>query len=428
MPPTRPNRSLNAARESATRGLKAVEVATTAVPPMVLAKIGEAFAATLSQVLADYRAFAPEGADRRRGRLPHRLERLETLGVQMQQLARVLSGHSSGESETINLADSLRHTGENLIAAVDGAPVSVDLVVEPAEVLIDPAVLEHLITLGVTYAREFSQQLVLRCVAGVDGRPNMLAIEARRPLEAPEGPRSGFEASGFEHSGYPNGDFSASGFSNSGFPQSGFSQSGFSNSGFPGSGFANSGFPGSGLPEDEFDELNWLLLSLLARAAGLNPQRVASRSAVVLTLSFPRAERNNDPRDDALPRTPIAYGHAVLVIDADADGRRQARDALEAAGLVVDAVPTVEMARGALRDRRPEVLVTGEMIDSSEIDQFVADLRGEQPDLHWIELVSEPNVFALALPGSSVPSQLSRSEIQQSLLTAVSQQIDLNRG
>jgi hypothetical protein len=374
MPPIRPIRSLAAAREAATTGPRAVEVATTPVPPTVLAKLGEAFAGTLSQVLADYRAFAPpEGSDRRRGRLPHRLERLEGLGIQVQQVARVLSGHVGGDRETLDLADTLRRTAESLLASPEGASLTVELAVESTPVLIDPAVLEHLISLGVAYGREIGQELVLRCLPGLSGRRSMMAIEARRDLDTPE--------------------------------------------------FQNSSFA-----EDEFDDLHWLLLSLLARAAGLNPQRVASPSAVVLTLTFPRDARAESAREDALPRTPIAAGHSVLVIDADADGRRHARDVLEAAGLRVDAVPTVEMARGALRDRRPEVLITGEMIDSSEIDQFVADLRGEQPDLHWIELVAAPNVFALSLPGSAIPSQLSRSEIGQSLLTAVSQQIDLNRG
>ena len=373
MPPPRPSRSLTSHKEGAPHALKPVEVASTAVPPVVLAKLGEAFAGTLSQVLADYRAFAPpNGTERRRSRLPRRLERLEALGVQVQQVARVLSGHSSDEPERMDLAVALQRVAAPLAEAPDGLRLDVELVAEQVFVLIDPAVLEHLLSLGIAYAREIGPHLILRSVAGVDGRPNLLAIEARRPTDVPHPVIPGFS-------------------------------------------------------DDEFDELHWLLLSLLARAAGLNPQRVASPSAVVVTLSFPLDERSREMPDDVLPRTPVAAGHSVLIVDANAESRRHARDVLEAAGLFVDAVPTVDMARGAIRDRRPEVLVTGETSDSAEIDQFVNELRAEDPELHWIELIDEPNVFALSLPGSSIPSQLSRSEIGLSLLTAVSQQIEISR-
>jgi DNA-binding NarL/FixJ family response regulator len=131
------------------------------------------------------------------------------------------------------------------------------------------------------------------------------------------------------------------------------------------------------------------------------------------------------PRSAALlPRTPIATGRQVLLLEANEPSRLHAHRLLHDAGLQVDAVATLAQARAALRDRTPDVFVTGLGTDAADCAALVDELRVVQPRLRVIELVDDDSAFALSLPGAGQAGRVGRSDMGRTLVAAVSQELD----
>jgi len=113
---------------------------------------------------------------------------------------------------------------------------------------------------------------------------------------------------------------------------------------------------------------------------------------VTLMLGFPGdAEPSGEGLRSAalLPRTPIAAGRQVLLFEPRELPRLQAQRLLHDAGLQVDAVGSLDQARSALRDRLPDVLVTGLGGDERNCAELIDELRAVQPRLRVIELVDD---------------------------------------
>jgi hypothetical protein len=179
--------------------------------------------------------------------------------------------------------------------------------------------------------------------------------------------------------------------------------------------------------DDEFNDLQWLLFSALARASGLAPQRLAVGTAVTLMLGFPGvADGAEDlPRSAALlPRTPVASGRRVLLLEPRDMPRIQALRLMRDAAIEVEAVATLEQARGALRDCRPDVLVTGIPAEDPACAEFVDELRAAQPRLRVIELVDDDSAFAFSLPGTEHAGRVGRGSLARTLVPAISQELD----
>jgi len=94
------------------------------------------------------------------------------------------------------------------------------------------------------------------------------------------------------------------------------------------------------------------------------------------------------------------------------------------AGMQVDAVATLEQARAALRDRTPDVFVTGLAPDAGACGALIDELRALQPRLRIIELVDDDSAFALSLPGVGNAGRVGRSDLARTLVAAVSQELD----
>jgi hypothetical protein len=181
---------------------------------------------------------------------------------------------------------------------------------------------------------------------------------------------------------------------------------------------------------DEFDDLQWLLFTTLARASGLAPQRVVAGHTALLVLGFPARAQEGDgggaPRSAALlPRTPLAVGRQVLVLEPHEITRVHAHRLLHDTGMVVDAVASVEQARSVLRDRTPDVLITGVPPErDAAVATLVDELRAVQPRLRVIEIADDDDAFAFSLPGSEHPGRVGRGTLARTLVQAVSQEVD----
>jgi hypothetical protein len=334
--------------------------------PEVLAKVGEAFAASLwglQQRLAGLAPLAPAPQAALDASLAE-VARLERLGVQIQGIARVLAGDGQATPESIDLAAAARQTLAEWAPAARRLGVHVEEPTEPLQVEAVAGVVEQLLDLAVDHALHSGDRLVVSAaMQGLPAHP-MLTLHVQR----------------------------------------------------------GAGRPAAG--DESFNDLHWLLFSTLARASGLAPQRLVVGGAVVLMLGFPQAQPEAVRSAALLPRTPIGVGRQILLLEPREMTRVQGHRLMHDAGMQVDAVQSVEQARSVLRDRTPDVLVTGVPTDDGACGALVDELRSTQPRLRVIELVDDDSAFALSLPGAGQAGRVGRSELARTLVQAVSQELD----
>ncbi len=337
---------------------------TVNIPPELLGKVGEAFAVSLDAL---QRRMAPGSAAAARPEdAAAAVERLRHLAIQLQEISRMLAGAGSRAVETIDLREALVNAcaGWQAAARRRGAR----LVAPPPRgeafaVRAVAGVLDQLIELLLDHATRLGDEV--QCALERHG-------EAARPMLVLRVHRDG------------------------------------------------------GRPTDGIDEVHWLLFEQLARARGLPPHRVAAGDGVTLMLDF-----GDDPVAQgapvaaaALPRTQVDARRQVLLLEPLERSRVLAADLLRRAGLRVDVAATLEQARAALRERTPDLLVSGVAAAGGELAALVEELREAQPRLRVVELVDDDSAFTLSLPGSGRPACVGRHDLTRTLVAAVSQELD----
>lgn len=341
------------------------------VPASVLAKVGETFAGALSQlqqVLAALGWLAPPQQSVLDAGLAE-IARLEQLGVQIQELARVLAGDAPMAPERVDLARAAREALAEWKQAAQRRGVELRGPVESFELEVDAAVLEQLLDLGLEYALNIGSRIEVD--AGRQGIPPhpMLTIQVQRSQE----------------------------------------------------------LSGAGADED-FNELHWLLFAHLARAVGLAPQRVAAGQTVTLMLGFPSSdapgEAESEPSQAQLPRSAPVVGRRVLLLEPQDAVRVYANRLMREVGMQVDATATIGQARASLRDGAPDVVVTGMSVDDLGVAALLDDVRAARPRLRVVELVDDDNAFSFSEPGSDSPARVGRNDMAQTLVRAISQELD----
>jgi hypothetical protein len=344
------------------------------LPASVLAKVAESFAVALSALQRSLSALAPLAAAQQPVLAAGLAEiaRLEHLGVQIQALARVLTGDAPLAPERVDLARAARQALAEWTQEAKRRGVRLTGPHEPFELDVNAGALEQLLDLGIEYALHIGSCVEVR--AGQQGQPAhpMLTIDvARSPTPPPATDHGGAE---------------------------------------------------------DFNELHWLLFVQLARAIGLVPQRLAVGQTVSLMLGFP----DTDPAHAApslaspaeLPHTAAALGRRVLLVEPNERSRIQAHRLMKEVGMRVDSVSSAEQARGTLRDGPPDVLVTGVPVADARCAELLDGLRSAQPRLRVIELVDDDNAFAFSVPGSDAPARVGRHDMERTLVLAVSQELD----
>lgn len=338
--------------------------------PEVLAKVGETFATGLFAVqrrLAELGAgVAPPARSALDGALAE-VARLEQLGVRLQAIARELAGDGRVEMETLDLAAAARQALAASSATAARRGVTMAGPTEPVLVHAVAAVLEQLLDLALDFALRLGDKVtVSAALQGIPAHPALMVRVERA-----------------------------------------------------GAAVADAG--------GAADELAWLLFASLARASALAPQRLAVGPATVLVLGFPPMPCEHavtPPGAPCLPHTSLTAGRQVLILEPREFPRVQAHRLLHDVGMAVDAVATPEQAHAALRDRAPDVLVTGLPIDDPSCAAFVDEARVAQPRLRVIELVDDDDAFAFSLPGSEHAGRVGRSAMARTLVQAVSQEAD----
>ena len=352
---------------------RSARFAPAKLPPGVLAKVGETFASSLSALQHDLAHWVGHGPEQQLMLAASltQLARLQRLGVQIQAIARVLAGEGQSASERFDLSAALRQKLDEWAEAARRKGIHLLGPLEAFEVEANAGVLDQLLDLAMESALEVSGCVEVR--VGVQGQAAspMLTVEVLRAK-------------------------------------------------------------GSAMPatDAEFTDLHWLLFTVMARARGLVPQRVAVGDNVILMLEFPAAAATASGmavRTMAQNyRTGTVADRRVLVVEPYEFARVQAHQLLHQVGMRVDAVSSLDQARASLRDGVPDVLVTGIPVRDAAVGALLDELRAAHPRLRVIELVDDDSAFAFAFssPGYANAARVGRQDLARTLVRAVAQELD----
>ena len=334
------------------------------IAPRLLGLVGERFAAGLSQ--AQRQLLAASGPEQ--GQVQALLGDLERLGLQLQQVARMVVHEGMDAPETVDLTAVCHQAVAEWAGRAQTAQVRVVVDGQPLKATLNAAAFDLALDLLIEHGLAVGESVVLRVLStGLPARPTVRVEITRRRLENPV--------------------------------------------------IAD-------LMAPEADLLP-MLAQVLTRACGLLMRQGGMGSLLSLSLTVPPDAL--DPHDQIdsgeLPNTPLAAGGRILIVDPRGSSRVLAHQLLNAVGMRVDAVDSVPQARVALHDGEPDVLITGFPSGDLELASLVDDIRAVHPRLRVIELVDNDDAFAFSMPGADAPGQIGREQLKDHLVTAVSQEI-----
>ncbi|MCE9656991.1 MAG: hypothetical protein K8R60_00400 [Burkholderiales bacterium] len=341
------------------------------VPAAVLARVGESFAGSLAGLHGSLRALGPLGPDAQPAldAALAEIARLEQLGLQIQELARVLGGDVPLTHEHVDLAAASRNALAEWSRAARAQAIALSGPAAPFELDVNAPALAQLLDLGIEYAMSIGSSIEI--ATGPHGIPPQPALVLRVVRASPV-PKAA--------------------------------------------------------SEEDFEEIHWLLFVQLARAIGLTPHRLAVADTVTLSLAFPATDATPETAGtstvDALTRTANAAGRRVLLLEPQDIFRVRAHRLLREAGLWIDAVTNLDAARAAVKDAAPDAVVTGIPAGEPGCEALLAEIRALQPRLRVIELVDDDDAFAFSAPGTDSPARVGRHDMERTLARAMSQELD----
>ncbi len=341
----------------------------SAPPARLLSATGEVFAAGLSRLGIDQLDLsgASPGARAAIESVRARLERLEQIGILIQEVGHIAEGTSPLPRERIDLAAAARATVAEQSARPSNAGKRIVCTGRTLELEVNAAALSLLLDLGVTHAVSLGDQVTVGAGWSSGAVHPVLSIHvARRPRELQT-------------------------------------------------------LAGN----EEPDQFSWLLFCHLAGAVGWAGHRREDGVHVTLTLAFP-SELTQGTDADTGPgaRTSSAAGRHALVVEPREVVRIAALRLLQQAGLDVHPAANVVQARAALATRLPDVLVVGIDPQDPGWRELIDEARASQPRLRVVQLVDDDDAFDFSAPGVDHPARVSRHALERTLLPAVAQELD----
>ncbi len=331
------------------------------LPASLLAQIGECVASSVAQVQANWPDAPPEAAAR--------LEQLEQLGLQVQEVVRMLAAPAGAMPEQVNLGVAALQARAEWTAALQRAGATWHGPRSGCMVLTNAAVAKQLLDLAIAHALLLGTEIQVEFDKRFQPPLAALRIEVSRP----------------------GGELFAA-------------------------------RPG------DVGELHWALLTALAQHAGVHVERQVRALSVELLLGWAPLGALapvglTEPA--MLPHTEMPTGCRVLLLEPHEPTRLQAERLLVKAGLQVKTVATVDQAQASLVHGVPDGLVTGIEASDPACAVLLQDLRARQPGLRVVEIVRQAHNFAISLPGSGVPARVGRDDLARTLVPALAQELSM---
>lgn len=331
------------------------------LPASLLSQVGELVASTVAQVQQGWPDAPPEAAAL--------LDQLERVGLQVQEVVRMLTARAGAMPEKVNLGVAALQARAEWSGALQRAGATWRGPQRGCEVLTNAAVLKQLIDLAIGHALLQGTDIQVEVDQRFQPALAALRIEVSRP----------------------GGELFAA-------------------------------RPG------DVGELHWALLTALAQHAGVHVERQVRALSVELLLGWAPLGALAPvglPEPAMLPQTEMPTGCRVLLLEPHEPTRVQAERLLLHAGLQVRAVATVDQAQAALVHGAPDGLVTGIEASDPACALLLQDLRARQPGLRVVEIVREAHDFAISLPGSGVPARVGRDDLTRTLVPALAQELSM---
>lgn len=190
--------------------------------------------------------------------------------------------------------------------------------------------------------------------------------------------------------------------------------------------------PAGDLPPDEgppaLDSLSWRLVQQTAWTMGLQVEREEAGIESTATLVFPRTVNRELEGmsaveiDDGFPSSqnskPLAGSH-VLVLSSRREVRTQVRESIAHMGLILDFVTSIDEAREFCMGGLPHAVVYEAVLGGERFEQLRKEISAEVPDLVFIEIVEEGDIFEVAAPGGPTIARVGRDGLHSSLPSAL---------
>lgn len=284
---------------------------------------------------------------------------------QSQQIARLAEGRLRQSHERISLDELLHQTLAGFAPALKARGIEIHRNIKPVEIIVDPGLLSSLVESAVTWGCSQGKRVVVSL--GIKNWPEhgMLAIKASNPN-------------------------------------------------------ATRGAP------VEADTVVWQLLVLTAQVMGVTLEReITAEGEATLLLEFARTVRQFEgvtsfemdiSGDSSFHNgTKPMAGMRILLITNDPMVKVEVEAAGKLLGLLVDRVPSVEQAQRYVKLGMPHLVVIDERLNDDSFGRLQNDITATNPNLGFIEIADESNVFEISSWMSDSLTRVSRDVMRAQL-------------
>ena len=115
----------------------------------------------------------------------------------------------------------------------------------------------------------------------------------------------------------------------------------------------------------------------------------------------------------------IMAGRRVLIVSSDIKLREDAKTVCRGLGMMVDTVPTSQMAVRFCEMEQPQLIIVDERFKDEQFDELRADLLRMQPNFPFIEVAYESNTLTMAGWMGENMTRINRDKLAQQLPEAL---------
>jgi hypothetical protein len=134
-----------------------------------------------------------------------------------------------------------------------------------------------------------------------------------------------------------------------------------------------------------------------------------------------------DAQDDLpWPRVHGLQGQRVLLVEPREATRIEAHRLMREAGMQVATLPTTAHVADAFREGVPDAIVSGFPADDPRLSSLLDCARAADPRLAVVELVDDDVAFTTSA-GPASPARVSRHDLDRTLLSALAQELESSR-
>jgi len=187
-----------------------------------------------------------------------------------------------------------------------------------------------------------------------------------------------------------------------------------------------SNLPDSLAPPAQADTLAWQLLVLTAQVMGVTVEReITPNGDAKLVMEFARTVKQlegltaveMDASGDSSFHNgtkPMA-GMRILLITCDSLARAEVEEAGRLLGLLVDTVPSVELAKRYVKLGMPHLIIVDEQLNDDSFGRLQVEITSTHPNLGFIEIADESNTFEISSWMSDSLTRVSRDVMRAQL-------------